>query len=81
MKKESIKSAGGRGGTSTLTYTGSTGGNVVPSVTLRRQGTGGNVIPTLIPTAVEQNLPPVEPTPTKPKLNFFQRIFNFLFGR
>lgn len=74
--------AGGRGA---LTYTGSTGGyvvpSVVPSIVLRRQGVGGNVIPTeIIPTAVEQNLPPLEPTPT-PKLNFFQRILNFLFGR
>lgn len=77
--REWSAAAGGRGGIST-------GGNVVPSVVpsvvLRRRGTGGNVVPTVVvPTVVEQNLPPVvEPTPT-PKLNFFQRILNFLFGR
>ena len=69
------------GGTTTFVPTRLTGRNVVPTVTSRRQGADGNVIPTLIPTAVEQDLPPVvEPTPT-PRVGFFQRIINFLLGR
>jgi hypothetical protein len=77
---------GRKSGTTALVSTGSTGRtivpSVVPSVTLRRQGTGGNVVPTVVvPTVVEQDLPPiVEPTPT-PRPNFIQRFFNFLFGR
>ena len=70
-------------GTSALTYTSPTGNNnnVIPTVGLRKQGDGGNVVPTVVvPTVVEQDLPPVEPTPT-PKVGFFQRILNFFLGR
>lgn len=64
---------GRSGGTTAFVPTRSTGRNIVPTVTLRRQGTGGNVVPTVV-------VPTGEPTPT-PRPGFFQRILNFFLGR